>query len=244
MTTPDIIGISGYMRTGKDSVARLLIEQFRYKKLSFADPLRKMALDIDPYISLRGAPTAVLHVFGYEEDMFGHWNDRECVLYSKLLEVVGYERAKEVPDFRRFIQRLGTEGVRGNFGDNAWVDLAKKTIQNELSPNLGGPRWVLPDVRFPNEAKMVKDLGGVVWRTERPGFGGGEHPSEAMVAEITPDVIMRADSLTDYTEVDPTGHGKDVVHKGLARLVYENLGKQPDWQAIQDWANVGVAIGV
>lgn len=183
-----IIGVSGVMRTGKDSVAALL-QSFGYKRVSFADPLRKMAADIDPYISLEDAPAASVKELGH---VF-----RDAERYTVILDVLGYEKAKEIPDFRRFLQRLGTEGVRGNFGQDAWVNLFIDNIENELVPNLGGPKFVVPDVRFPNEADAIRNLGGVVWRTERPGFGGGEHPSEAMVLQIVPDVILKADNLID-----------------------------------------------
>jgi len=128
-TQPRIIGVSGVMRTGKDSVAALL-GNYGYTRLAFADPLRKVALDIDPTISLRGASAEVLEAFGYLPDFIGAYNDREGVLYGTLITQVGYEQVKEVPDFRRFLQRLGTEGVRNNFGQNAWVDLAVKTIRS------------------------------------------------------------------------------------------------------------------
>lgn len=42
---------------------------------------------------------------------------------------------------------------------------------------------VISDVRFADEAEMVKSLGGEVWRIERPGAGGdhgADHVSEAM----------------------------------------------------------------
>lgn len=37
---------------------------------------------------------------------------------------------------------------------------------------------VITDVRFPNEAKRIKDLGGQIWKIERVGAGAGEHASE------------------------------------------------------------------
>lgn len=187
-----IVGVAGYLRTGKDSVAELL-QQYGYTRVSFADPLRKMALDIDPTISLVGAPDGVLALYPSEHDDHKP-RVHDAIYYSELLGAVGYERAKEVPDFRRFLQRLGTEGVRGNFGQDAWVKLAEKEILR-ITAEVG--RVVLPDVRFPNEAKAIKDLGGVIWKTIRPGYGGGEHPSEAMVDQITPDLELEADNLIE-----------------------------------------------
>lgn len=227
-TAPSIIGVSGFMRTGKDSVAKLLIDVFGYKKVSFADPLRKMALDIDPYISLENSTDRDLVEIVPPAWMKGNPRAVRFVRYSDLIKM-GYERAKEVPDFRRFLQRLGTEGVRNNFGANAWVDLAVKHIQTLPE----GTKVVLPDVRFPNEADAVHGLGGSVWRTERPGYEGGVHPSEAMVAQITPDVTLLADSLLDHYDQDGT------EYRGLGTLVLEQLGENPDeyQDVLKDWAD-------
>lgn len=213
---PRIIGISGFMRSGKDSVAKLLVDGFGYQRVCFADALRKVALDINPYISLDG------WVGG------ASFQPR---LYSDLLNELGYEKAKEVPDFRRYLQRLGTEGIRGNFGEDAWVDIAKRTIQ-ELPVDT---KIVMPDVRFPNEAQAVKDLGGVVWRTERPGFDGGPHPSEAMVLKITPDRILRASSLAG-----------DATSVGLGTLVLHAIGIPRDEQEaiLQPWVGSILAASV
>ena len=210
--TPRIVGVSGWMRTGKDSVAALLVD-FGYTRVSFADPLRKMAADIDPTIDLTNAPSDI-----HQEVNFGF----PLTTYTTLLNAVGYERAKEVPDFRRFLQRLGTEGIRDNFGQDAWVNLF--IAQIEAAPD--DQKFVVPDVRFPNEAEMIKKIGGVVWRTERPGYGGGDHPSESMINEIVPNVILRAESLLDQNG-----------EKGLGTLVLEQLGASTEDYDLRSWAS-------
>jgi len=41
------------------------------------------------------------------------------------------------------------------------------------------PNWVITDTRFPNEAKAIKDAGGIVIRVDRPGVKAvNTHPSE------------------------------------------------------------------
>lgn len=210
---PRIIGVSGFMRTGKDSVAELLITQYGYTRIAFADALRNVARDIDPYISLEGCPSHLV------QDITGS-SISQCATYTTIFDMIGYERAKEIPDFRRFLQRLGTEGIRNNFGEDAWVNLAMETVDNALVPNLGGPRFVMPDCRFPNEADSIRDRGGVIWRTLRPGFGGGDHPSEAMVERIVPDYALLADNLIS-----------------LGLLVQEGLGVPEDVATLESWAN-------
>lgn len=63
---------------------------------------------------------------------------------------------------RQLLQRVGTEAGRGLFGENVWVDLALKDIDPKKI-------YVITDCRFENEAKKVKELGGIVvkiWRKE------------------------------------------------------------------------------
>jgi hypothetical protein len=52
--------------------------------------------------------------------------------------------------------------MRNGFDDGIWVSLVKKTIvQNP------GVNFVIPDVRFENEANMIKSIYGEVWRVRR-----------------------------------------------------------------------------
>lgn len=193
--TSSLIGITGYLRTGKDSVAKLLVDEFGYTKLAFADPLREMALAIDPYISLIGVPEG-LGLAPFENR-----------LYSELIDMIGYETAKSIPDFRRFLQRLGTDGVRNVLGDSTWVDLAVKRARSILRD---GGRVVFSDVRFPNEANAIHTLGGAVWRTIRPGYGGSGHVSETALDDIIPDLVLQAENLDQLAAGVQLAMGTDV----------------------------------
>ena len=198
-----LIGLTGYKRSGKDSTAAVLAD-YGFEKYAFADALRSMALSVNPMISLEGAPEDIREHFTVQRMTLGG------VLYSQLLNTFGYEAAKEVPDFRRFLQNLGTDGVRSTFGDNAWVDALDKKLREDGALYIyddpmmtsGAFRWdksvVLTDVRFPNEAAYVHKYLGEVWRIERPGFGGDDpHPSEAFIATLPADRVLHADNLID-----------------------------------------------
>jgi hypothetical protein len=103
---------------------------------------------------------------------------------------------------------------------------------------------VLPDCRFPNEAAAVWALGGQVWRTERPGFGSGDHPSEALVKDIIPDVTLSATALLDHDELDDKGEPTGKVLPGLGTLVLRQIGEDPrDHEALlSKWAGVILAL--
>lgn len=59
---------------------------------------------------------------------------------------------------------------------------------------LDGPRGpcVITDVRFPNEAAMVRQLGGQIWQIKRPGYeaGGTGHASDTDGSEFSPDLVV------------------------------------------------------
>ena len=71
---------------------------------------------------------------------------------------------------REFLQKLGT-AVRNEVHPEFWTRAL--FIKEGNNQNL-----IIPDVRFPNEAQIVKDHGGILIRIERPGAGAGNHISE------------------------------------------------------------------
>ena len=84
---------------------------------------------------------------------------------------------------RQYLQNLGV-GAREVFGTNFWVDQVlpvdprKRELIWSTGP-LAPPKWgVVTDVRFPNEAERVLDLGGEVWEVIRPGLESDGHASE------------------------------------------------------------------
>lgn len=150
-----IIGLAGAARSGKDTAGAYLVARHGYERRSFADAVRTAALAIDPYVATRASTRRL----------------------TDLVAAKGWEAAKELPDVRRLLQRVGTELGRDLFGDDTWVDIATKGLH-------GGERVVFTDVRFANEAAAVRRLGGIVVALERPGAGlagpEGAHASEVI----------------------------------------------------------------
>ena len=130
-----VIGISGYARSGKDTVAEKLAE-VGYVRGSFADAIRDALYCLNPTVGEEPVKAKV---------------DR-----------LGWETAKAIPEVRELLQRLGTEVGREMFGDNIWIDYLFDSLPD-------GSKVVIPDVRYPNEADAITDLGGAVWRIEREG---------------------------------------------------------------------------
>lgn len=148
-----IIGLSGYARSGKDTIASHLVDNHGYTKMAFADPIRQSLIRLNPTIEVIGmggymSLATAVRLLGWE------------VLKSDCLEV------------RRLLQRMGTEVGREMFGENFWIEQAFKQIPNNAS-------IVFSDVRYRNEADAIKEIGGEVWRIERPGVSAvNDHTSE------------------------------------------------------------------
>jgi hypothetical protein len=152
-----IIGLNGRLKSGKDTTFGIIQELVPHaRRVSFADPLKDSAaaaLGIDRWLmeEMKGDEDAVWMLFDSSGSALGPmFNTRE------------------------FLQRYGTEAHREVFGDDFWVDMA-------LAPDLdhSGDLLVVTDMRFPNEAQRVRDLGGVTVKVVREvETGHSAHPSE------------------------------------------------------------------
>ena len=140
-----IIGVCGLIGSGKDTIAEHLIKDHKFHKTSFADKLKD----------------AVGSMFDWDRDMLEgktepsrQWREQADPFWTA---EAGFEVSP-----RYLLQRFGTECMRNGFYDGIWVSLVKQKIID--NPNIN---WVLPDTRFPNEAKMLHEVGGHVWRVKR-----------------------------------------------------------------------------
>lgn len=186
-----VIGLTGYARSGKNSVADVLVKEYGFTQMAFADALREMAAGINPLIATQTEM----------DDEPG-----QPLYYNDFVALRGYEGAKKHPEVRRFLQRLGTEGVRDVLGPDVWIDAVRAKLKamfypNKLAMQSGRPHVVLTDVRFPNEYKFVADIGEV-WRTVRTGEGEGtkpanDHPSETNADTLSPSRTVVAGNLEE-----------------------------------------------
>ncbi|GAA0687782.1 adenylate kinase [Dyella marensis] len=178
-----IIGITGVARSGKDTLAKMLIsEAGEAVHMSFAAPIRE-------FISgLLGIPL---------EDLLD-----------------GPTKEQAIPELggkspRQLMQTLGTEWGREMIDPDLWIKVAQWRLE-ALKADMFPPKVVVfSDVRFDNEADMIRSLGGrVVW-VSRPGAGlNTDHISEAGIKM----------TLSDCRIVNDAGF-VDLLHKAKALLV-------------------------
>ena len=185
-----LIGISGKMQSGKDTVA--LICQYLYdyhrnqythpiterdfneyvknnhhlkcnwKKKSFADKLKNCVCII------LGCTREQLEDPVFKETVLGedwwYWKSKagssKFIPYGKeLIRTNHFDLIKLTP--RRLMQLLGTEAGREIIHPDIWVNSTMVDYEFEES------KWLIPDVRFPNEAKAIKNKEGILIRVNR-----------------------------------------------------------------------------
>lgn len=192
-----LVGLGGKLRSGKDEVADRL-SLYDFVKLGMSDALHEAMLKIDPYvpveIELGKLQRWLMRViFRRDETVF------DFERYSSICARVGYVEAKTNPEVRRLLQKLGTDVGRNMIGENVWVNIMARKIDDHRG---AGHPVVVTGVRFRNEVAMIEELGGrAVW-VDRPGIqapteGTAAHASENSVSEGDFSVTLLNDSTLE-----------------------------------------------
>ena len=153
-----IIGCSGHKNSGKDYFYKLFQE-----------------IHMDKYIT----PYCIPKYIPYECKKFAGKLKTICSLLTGLdIEYFYNNKLYNIilPQFnmniREFQQKVGTEALRMNVHENIWVSAL-------FSDYTEDSKWMITDVRFPNEAIAIKDRNGILIRIERPSLNNEDsHPSE------------------------------------------------------------------
>ena len=156
MSYPTVIGLMGYKRTGKDTVADHLVNAHGYTRIAHADILRDMLWELNPLFNNDVAETWLLASY-LGANTTAAWEDFKTSdpdAYRRLLRTHGAVIGSRAPDF--FVDQVWE---RINYTDRA-------------------TRWVITDVRFPAEARKFTSPIHQRWRITRPGVVGDGHPSE------------------------------------------------------------------
>ena len=148
-----IIGIHGPSRGGKDTIYRILLEEFpliRFERQGFADALKVSAARS---LGLSGPDNHLIQMMdGLKEigQINTPWGKRTG---------------------REFLQYYGTEAHRDMFGGDFWLDQVISNPSNPKERSRGINRvcdvLVIPDVRYQNEVGRVVDAGGQLWKVLR-----------------------------------------------------------------------------
>ena len=140
-----IIGICGLIGSGKGTVADFLVEQRGFTKISFADRLKD----------------GVASVFGWDREMLEGNTEDSRAWREKVDPYWSTETGHPITP-RLVLQLFGTDCMRNGFYDGVWVSLVKKQLLDNPDKD-----FVIPDVRFENEAEMIRSIGGQLWHVKR-----------------------------------------------------------------------------
>lgn len=163
-----LIGLTGRAGAGKDTIADRLVINFGFTKLAFAAPMKE----------------ALNQMFGFDPSS---WYDRTW----KETTLPGIGKSP-----RQLAQTLGTEWGRDTINPDLWILLANRAMVEEEAWQMQtiGQKpagFVIPDVRFENEARWIRGQGGTIWHVLRGGIGGvNPHVSESGIAEEINDVVI------------------------------------------------------
>ena len=152
-----IIGLVGWIGSGKNTVAEVFADKHEYKKDSFAAPLKDATANIFnwPRNTLEG-----------DTDHSRHF--RECVdpYWANKLQIKNFTP-------RLALQVIGTEIMRESFHHKIWLDsLEHRYIAGGQKPT------IVTDCRFRNELAFVKQMGGFTIRVKR-----GDDPHRTEIAK-------------------------------------------------------------
>lgn len=210
-----IVGLTGYARSGKDTVADIMVRDYGFEKRSFAGPLKKMLRTLDPIIT---ADWDYVPLGGCGER--GCCGDDEVIdtIPIRLSELNDYteDDLKECFDgeYRRLLQVLGTDCIRA-IDPDFWVKAAVQDL-NVLQMVNPDARIVFTDCRFPNEAEMIL-ANGILGNVDRLGVNmdPAAHESEQFIGRLGEQFTFLNDGTLGELEV---GVHERLAEWGVARV--------------------------
>lgn len=184
-----VIGITGRKGSGKDHVAKLIGQIWRsrtdhlYRRLSFATPMKDIVamvfrvprhiLDLDDHIKTNYKTT-------------WKWADLQTALQEHFPEHGEFVTAREA------VQMIGYDVFRCHFSDSVWL----RYMVDELDSQVASCKMVIiADVRFPEEAEMLKGRGALILRVVDPHatVPEGGHKTETKMDSIKVDHTIQND---------------------------------------------------
>jgi hypothetical protein len=180
-----IVGFVGLIGSGKDTAADLLVNDFGFKRDSFANSLKD----------------AVSKIFHWDRDMLQGLST-ESRAWREEVDDWWAERLG-IPHLtpRWVLQFFGTDVCRDYFSNDIWVaSLERKLMQSK-------DNVVISDVRFANEIHAIKDAGGTIVRLQR-----GALPIWWDIARNNnPELMLSAYPAVHSSEWAWISSGEDVV---------------------------------
>jgi len=138
-----IIGLLGYIGSGKGTVGDILADEYGFQRESFAKSVKDALAPIFGWDrNLLEGDTVQSRAFREQPDAY--WSN-----------VMGRDFTP-----REALQLMGTEAGRNVFHPAIWVHSLERRLKE-------GKNYVITDTRFPNEIEMIHRIGGKIVRVKR-----------------------------------------------------------------------------
>ena len=168
-----VLGFCGRLQSGKSELAKVC-EQYGYEKLYFALPLKQLCADIlgisiDELNKAKVERTDIGVTIG--KDICEIISEETDIPLDTVMEICN---GVVIRDVRHMLQFIGTDLIR-KYNTDWHVNKLRAMIDKDKD-------YVFDDVRFPNEKKMIEELGGECWFIVRPILDNiSNHESETSI---------------------------------------------------------------
>lgn len=137
-----LIGLTGFIGSGKNSVADVFVTQAGYVQDSFAAPLKDVCAAIFRW------DRAMLEG---DTDESREWRNAEDTWWAEHLGIPGFSP-------RMALQQVGTETLREHFNLDIWL----LSLRNRYETRQRHQGTIVTDARFPNEIALLQEIGGIL----------------------------------------------------------------------------------
>jgi hypothetical protein len=141
-----IVGLLGFINSGKGTVASQLVNEYNFRQDSFASSLK------DACAVMFDWPR---HLLEGDTTESREWREIVDPWWSEKLGISNFSP-------RYALQIMGTDVLRNNFHQDLWFITVENRIRKNPNQNV-----VISDVRFPNEIKFIQEQGGSLVRINR-----------------------------------------------------------------------------
>jgi len=248
-----IIGISGKIGSGKDTIAKII--QFldvcnqHNSKLIFSDKftaynqskweVKRMADKLKDIVCIMtGCTRTALENQSFKDSLLpNEWQVHEVRNegYGQLMGTYGtkeeaesvvknassytkYSYKQSERTYRWLLQYIGTDLFRDKLHNNVHINMLFSEYKLKSDPSIKWndgadtnkmypdyhiyPNWIIPDVRFPNEAEAIKSRKGILlrvnrWREDHFEYNVKEHYSETALDDYVFPFIIKNDSTIE-----------------------------------------------
>jgi hypothetical protein len=208
-----IIGVCGFIGSGKDTIADYLVNVHEFRRESFANTLKD----------------AVAAIFGWDRILL-EGRTKEAREWREQIDTWWANRLN-IPHLtpRWVLQYWGTDVLRNHFHDDIWI----ASVENKLRKTQDD--IVISDCRFPNEITAIRNQGGkIIWvrrgalpswyyfavAANQGDFIAHEHLVEAKIHPSETSWIG-----TNFDAVLDNNGSIDHLYKQVSLLVHDNSAK-------------------